>query len=105
MHLCPDEIVPLLGFAGVAGIYLKRICQGVAASIRRAAAYAGRRWTMARFRMESRPEQKFEDLADAAQEAEFLHAETGVPHCVLAEADEPGWSRDEAVYVSQGAPE
>jgi hypothetical protein len=43
-------------------------------------------------------------LADAAQEAEFVHAETGRPVQVSALADEPEcWAKGDVVYTSQGA--
>lgn len=46
---------------------------------------------------------KFEELADAAQEAEFLHAENGRPYEVVALIDEaPFMKKGEVVYVSKG---
>ena len=49
------------------------------------------------FVMEGRPDLRFDGQGDAAQEAEFLHAETGRQHRVLFDG--------EVVYESQGAPE
>ena len=49
----------------------------------------------------------FEDLATAAQEAEFMHAENGRPHQVKAAVDdEHGMFRaGEVVYTSKGDPD
>ena len=49
------------------------------------------------FSIQERPELKFDLLADAAQEAEHLHIESGRTHCVLADG--------EVCYTSQGAPD
>ena len=49
------------------------------------------------FVIEGRPDLRFDGQGDAAQEAEFLHAETGRQHRVLLDG--------EVVYESQGAPE
>ena len=49
------------------------------------------------FVIEGRPELSFDGQGDAAQEAEFLHAETGRQHRVLFDG--------EVVYESQGAPD
>ena len=57
-----------------------------------------------RFQVKGGP--SFAELADASQEAEFLHAEDGIPHEVVALLDEPpSFAKGEVVYVSKGAPE
>ena len=50
---------------------------------------------------------EYELLADAAQEAECLHAETGRPHDVRATQDCPHgmFQAEEVVYTSQGSPD
>lgn len=61
---------------------------------------------MPRFQLEEFPDRQFEELADAAQEAEFLHEEHGRTMAVLALNDEePFFRKGDTVYESQGAPE
>lgn len=50
---------------------------------------------------------EFETLADAAQEAECLHAETGTQQDVRATQDCPHgmFQSGEVVYTSQGSPD
>jgi len=58
---------------------------------------------MSRFRIREFPDRKYDEMADAVQEAEFVHAETGQKQFVLAVADEPPFfSKDEVVYESKG---
>jgi len=52
---------------------------------------------MGEWEIEGRPDMRFDGQGDAAQEAEFLHAETGRQHRVLLDG--------EVVYESLGAPE
>jgi hypothetical protein len=51
-------------------------------------------------------DKQFHLLADAAQEAEFLHEEKNGPQMVVALLDDPGiFVKDEVVYTSQGGRE
>jgi hypothetical protein len=57
-----------------------------------------------RFDLEGR---QYEELKDAAFDAESLHAEDGRPHVVTAIADDPHgmFEAGEVVYTSKGAPD
>lgn len=59
---------------------------------------------MARFHVAG-TDREFDEMSDAAQEAEFLHAETGSQHDVVAnEDDEHGFfEKDEIVYSTNGS--
>jgi hypothetical protein len=61
---------------------------------------------MARFHVAG-TDREFDEMGDAAQEAECLHAETGSQHDVVAnEDDEHGcFEKDEIVYSSNGGVE
>ena len=59
-----------------------------------------------RFQLQAYPGKQYNLLVDAATEANFLHAKTGVQHSVIAMHDEDGFfSRGEVVYTSKQPPE
>ena len=77
-----------------------RVVSRVASRV--AARFAG--FSFGRFELDG---VKYQDLNEAAQEAEFAHAADGQPRQVFAVEDDPAgaFKAGETVYTSKGAPD